>query len=246
MVYIFADMKRKQKRINRIGISILLFAAAAMVWLAVRYISDPHHRYLIWGIDVSAHTGDIKWNKMSAHGIDFVFIKASEGETRKDKNFRANVKGANQTGIPAGAYHFFNFNRNGARQAANFLSAISKAKLTLPPVVDVEEWGNVVRRKRKYIISDLKTFIRIVEQSTRQKVLIYTNKDTYKLYVKDNFPEHNIWICSFDHNPEIDRPWTFWQYHHEGRLNGIQGKVDYNVFYGSKLEWKQYLKELKR
>lgn len=238
-------MKRKKRNIHYI-LPITLFVSALVVFLIVRFISDPHHRYLIWGIDVSAHTGEIDWERVKEQNVDFAFVKASEGATHKDKSFRNNVQRAKEAGIPVGAYHFFNFNRNGKAQARNFLSSINGMEFDLPPVVDVEEWGNVVRRPRKQIIGDLVDFVQAVEQATGQKVLIYTNKDTYRWYISETFPENDVWICSFDHTPEIEKPWTFWQYHHEGRLKGVQGKVDFNVFYGSSIDWKNYLNDKKR
>ncbi|HOK61752.1 glycoside hydrolase family 25 protein [Tenuifilum sp.] len=237
---------KKKKRNNQYILPVALFIGALAVWIIVRFISDPHHRYLIWGIDVSAHTGKIDWEKVKDHKVDFAFIKASEGATLKDKSFRNNVTRAREAGIPVGAYHFFNFNRRGIAQAQNFLRAIDGVELDLPPVVDVEEWGNVVRRPRKQIIADLVDFVELVEKTTGQKVLIYTNKDTFKWYISETFPDHDIWICSFDHTPEIEKSWTFWQYHHEGRLKGVQGKVDFNVFYGNTIEWKNYLNNKKR
>ncbi len=237
---------RKKKRNNHYVLPIALFIGTLAVWIVVRFISDPHHRYLIWGIDISSHTGNIDWIKVKEQNVDFVIIKASEGATLKDKSFRDNVKRAQEAGIPVGAYHFFNFNRKGTTQAHNFLNAIDGLKFDLPPVVDVEEWGNVVRRPRKQIITDLIDFVKLVENTTGQKILIYTNKDTFKWYISDSFPDNDIWICSFDHTPDIDKSWTFWQYHHEGRLKGVQGKVDFNVFYGNTIEWKQYLNSKKR
>jgi len=113
-------------------------------------------------------------------------------------------------------------------------------------VVDVEEWGNVVRRPRKQIIADLIDFVKLVENTTGQKILIYTNKDTFKWYISDAFPENDIWICSFDHTPNIDKPWTFWQSPPRRSPERGSGKVDFNVFYGNTIEWKQYLNSKKR
>ena len=41
----------------------------------------------IKGIDVSAYQGDIDWNILSKQGIDFVFIKATEGSSYVDEMF---------------------------------------------------------------------------------------------------------------------------------------------------------------
>ncbi|MCB8963837.1 MAG: glycoside hydrolase family 25 [Bacteroidales bacterium] len=231
----------KKKNKNNWVLPLALFLTAFCVWLLVWFLSAPDHRYLIRGIDVSAHTGKIDWEKVKNQNVSFAFVKASEGATLPDKAFKKNFEGAKKVGIPVSAYHFFNFNRDGDRQANNFLRRIKLHELDLPPVVDVEEWGNKIRRPRKAIIADLKAFVAIVERAAGRKVIIYTNEDTYKFYIKDHFPANDIWICSFDHKPEIGRPWTFWQYSHTGKLKGVHGKVDFNVFHGNTLEWQRYL-----
>ncbi|QKG78814.1 glycoside hydrolase family 25 protein [Tenuifilum thalassicum] len=240
--------RRKKRKVskNKYYLAAALISLLVIIILVVRFLTDPYHRYLIWGIDVSAHTGTIDWEKVKEQRVNFAFIKATEGATLRDETFRKNIAQAQNVGIPVGAYHFFNFNRSGKLQAQNYLSAIAGLNLELPPVIDVEEWGNVIRRPKKEIIKDIRAFIRLVEEKTKTKVLIYTNKDTYKWYIKDEFLENDIWICSFDHTPKIEKPWTFWQYHHEGRLDGVEGKVDYNVFYGNSIEWKHYLINKKR
>lgn len=222
-------------------IPITLFLSAFSVWLLVRFLSAPDHRYVIRGIDISAHTGNINWEKVKNQRVSFVFVKASEGATLTDKSYCKNFVGAKQAAIPVSAYHFFNFNRDGYRQASNFLRMVKLEELDLPPVIDVEEWGNRIRRPRKEIILDLREFINTVEKKAGRKMIIYTNEDTYKFYIKDNFPDNDIWICSFNQKPEIDVKWTFWQYSHDGKLKGVPGRVDFNVFHGSSLEWNQYL-----
>mgnify|MGYP000961848932 FL=1 len=135
---------------------VVLFLTALGVWLLVRFLSAPDHRYIIRGIDVSAHTGKIDWERVKDQNVSFVFVKASEGATLPDKSFQKNFDGAKKAGIPVSAYHFFNFNRDGVRQADNFLRRVNLKEFDLPPVVDVEEWGNVIRRPRKEIVADLK------------------------------------------------------------------------------------------
>jgi len=241
--FTFAElhMTKKSKKHKSWLLPVVIFLSAALVFGIIRFISEPDHRYVIRGIDVSAHTGNISWEKLKDQRVYFVFVKASEGATLKDKNFQNNVDGARKAGIPVSAYHFFNFNRDGLAQADNFLSTIGRQRFSLPLVVDVEEWGNNIRRSRSEIVTDLREFVSRVEKSRHQKIVIYTNEDCYKLYIQDAFPDNDIWICSFNHKPKLNREWTFWQFEHNGKLKGVRGKVDFNVFRGSMLEWKQYL-----
>lgn len=98
--------------------------------------------YKIKGIDVSAYQGDIDWNILSKQGIDFVFIKATEGSSYVDEMFKRNYENALKTDLKIGAYHFFSYDSNGEKQADNFIRNVPKVEKMLPPVVDIEFYGN--------------------------------------------------------------------------------------------------------
>ena len=69
--------------------------------------------YEIHGIDISHHQGEIKWDTLSEHArinecpIRFVVMKATEGTTIVDENFRQNFKLAHDFDFIRGAYHFW-------------------------------------------------------------------------------------------------------------------------------------------
>jgi lysozyme len=201
--------------------------------------------YPVTGIDISKYNGKIDWNALKEQGIDFVFIKTTEGEKYTDPNFNENLNGALKAGIPAGAYHFFRFDRYGTKQAVNFIRNAQIHKLTLPLVIDVEEWGNFTLAEDKpTILRELKRLILSVETTTHQKVIIYTNEKTYRKYIKGNFPMNQLWICSFNNPPKVKYKWTFWQYSHKGKLVGIEHLVDINTFQGDQNNWNNYLQKL--
>ena len=70
--------------------------------------------------------------------------------------------------------------------------------------------------------------------------IIYTNKDGYYDYIYGRLGLYPLWICSFSEVP-ISAEWTFWQYNHRGRVKGIKGDVDLNVFSGSEKEWVEFI-----
>jgi lysozyme len=203
------------------------------------------HKYPVTGIDISGHTGKIDFLKISQQKIDFVYIKATEGKTFVDRNFEQNYLNSRLSIVPVGFYHFFLFNREGKDQAENFLNSIQGKKTLLPLVVDVEEWGNVTIKSRAKVIIELQTFIKLVELRTGKRLMIYANESSYEKYIMDNFERNELWICSFNINPNIDKKWTFWQHSHQGKYEGANGMVDINTFNGSKEEWVRYLKSLK-
>jgi lysozyme len=204
-------------------------------------IEIDKNRFPVTGIDVSNHTGKIDFDLIKAQGVDFVYIKATEGGNFVDKSFERNFRNAKKANIPVGVYHFFKFNKSGKEQASNFLKHIEGKRFDLSLVLDVEEWGNPSNTNRKDVIREIGNFIDEVERKTQKKVMIYTNESGYRTYIKDNFYKKSIWICSFSKNPKIDAKWILWQYSHIGKLKGAEGWIDFNTFNGSRAEWNMYL-----
>lgn len=220
-------------------------ALAVVLAAVVYYVSLPSAvvgelsrvEFPIRGIDVSSHNGTIDFRAVKESGIDFVIIKATEGNGFKDPRFAYNVREARRAGLKVGAYHFFRFDADGVTQAINFMHSIRGRKLDLPAVVDLEEWTNPSAVPDDTVASRLDGMLRhLVENG--YKVLIYTNKDGYDRFVEKRFGDYPLWLCSFS---RIDTPidWTIWQYSHCGIVDGVKGRVDLNVFRGDSVQWNE-------
>ena len=99
-------------------------------------------KYSVMGVDVAHYQGVIDWNKLEEQGVDFAFIKATEGSGHVDCFSKSNLNNISKTNIYHSAYHFFSFDSSGETQAENYISAVDKNKINLPPVIDVEYYGN--------------------------------------------------------------------------------------------------------
>lgn len=237
--------------INKILIASIIVCAAIFVGYKLFFGPDTFEvdkfRYPIFGIDVSRHNGKINWENIKSSNIDFVFIKASEGRTLLDPWFKANLAGVKKENIRFGIYHFFKFNRDGNDQARLYLAQIKATKSDFPPILDIEEYTNTRSGKSiKDIVKEIKKFISTVESSTGRKVIIYMNEHDYNKYIKDNFNDNPLWVCSLDEEPNIDRDWKFWQYTHRGKLKSQRGLFDFNTFNGGKAEWSRYFNSLSK
>lgn len=202
-------------------------------------------RYPIAGIDVSKHNGDIDFSQVVDDNYQFVFIKASEGKTYRDDAFDRNYRKAREAGLMIGAYHFFRKNRTGKEQVDNLLGVVKDKHLDLPLVIDLEDdWGNGATTSRETAIERVIEMVRLLNDKGYQ-VIIYTNLDGYEKYYKKMLVNCDLWLCSFT-TPDLlpHLPHCFQQYSHEGTVAGVKGKVDLNVFRGSKGEWEDYLKQV--
>lgn len=221
-------------------ICLLVFSA---IWAYREYLHTPPYvdeeKYPVRGIDISRHNGEVDFERVKNSGVEFVFIKASEGVSHTDSLYHRNLTSAEKAGLKAGAYHFFRFDSNGIDQAQNFLTQIGSHTPELGLVVDVESTGNPEGIPIELIKERLIEMVEYLNLAGH-RVMIYTNLDGYYDYMADTLPGYPLWICRFKQDP-IYAEWTFWQYDHHGRVDGINGDVDLNVFCGSRDDWQRYL-----
>jgi lysozyme len=227
-----------------LGITLVLFAAT----LTIAYLLHKRHIWFVYpdkniysvsGLDVSHHQGKIDWEKVDRK-YQFVFIKATEANTFRDKNFHENAKNVKATQRILGAYHFFHFNYGGLEQANNFINAAGDL-IDLPPAVDFEFTGNPKDYEKQNLLNELRICVETLEKHYGHKAIIYVTKDSYKHIVKDNF-DNSIWYRSIilPVNKKIKNV-IFWQYHNSAIIDGIGTKVDLNVFKGDIAELETYI-----
>ena len=201
--------------------------------------------YEIHGIDISHHQGRIDWEELKDNGqidhcpIRFVMIKATEGATQTDRNFRDNFFQARENGFTRGAYHFYSVHSPAEQQAYHFIKTVDLENGDLPPVLDVEH------KPKNQSDEDFKhsvlKWLNIVESHYRVKPIIYTYFKFKTRYLSDPiFDEYPYWIAHYYVDSlEYQGPWKFWQHTDVGRLPGIKGNVDFNIYNGSFYDLRQ-------
>jgi lysozyme len=200
------------------------------------------------GIDVSYWQSGIDWPKVRATGQRFVFIKATEGETYTDPTFDDNWNGAKTGGLLRGAYCFFHPNQDAKKQADRFINVVKALNDNgeLPSIIDLEVTDSISKDK---IIARTKLWLDEVEQAFGRKPMIYSGVS----FLETNFSElgggppawakdYPFWLGWYPNQytpgmsplmPNGWFHWTFWQYSEKGSLNGINTKVDMDLFNGT-------------
>lgn len=207
-------------------------------WRALYGDAKNPKGYEIRGIDISHYQGKINWEKLSNAQIEhspirFVVIKATEGSTQIDDCFQDNFKNARDYGFIRGAYHFWS-NKSSARdQARFFLKKVHLKDGDLPPVLDVEnkpEDMSVEDFQREIL-----TWMHIVEDKYHVKPILYTYYKFKNQYLNTPvFDDYPYWIAHYYVDEiEYEGDWKFWQHTDAGRLPGIRGTVDFNLYNGS-------------
>ena len=252
-----AKKRKKNRRIVIASIAaILLITAGVTLYQKLKYrkakftrypefgIAIPE-QYSIHGIDVSKYQSIIAWEEVKAMKVKniqlgFAFIKATEGIGNTDPQFNRNWKKTKDNNIIRGAYHFFIASKDGRMQAENFIDKVELEPGDMPPVLDAEQLnGASAEQLRK----EMKKWLEIVENHYGVKPIIYTNVDFYNRNLGTEFDNYPLWVAHYYQPglPRIKRGWVFWQHSQEGRVNGIVSKVDFNVFNGDSLEFKNML-----
>jgi len=207
-------------------------------WRALYGDAKYPQGYEIHGIDISHYQGDIDWNKLRHSIIEgcplrFVIIKSTEGSTRVDEKFEENFYQAREHGFIRGAYHFWSNKSKAREQAYFFLKYAKLEKGDLPPVLDIEHYPQDV--KLEDFQRDVLTWLHIVEDKFHVKPIIYTYFKFKEKYLSAPvFDDYPYWIAHYYVDKvEYKGEWKFWQHTDAGRLPGIKGYVDFDIYNGS-------------
>lgn len=235
-------------------------------WRSDRYRGERmlHASDRIYGIDLSKYQHEIgkrkysiDWSRLriaylgAANGgnvdyrISFIYIKSTEGTTVKNKYFHNDYRQSRAHGFKTGAYHFFSARSSAAQQAYFFLRNSRFNAGDLPPVLDLEPDKKQVALMggTSGMFSKVRTWLNIVHRATGMKPVLYVGQGFVNKYlplapdIKENYP---IWIARYgQYRPDIKL--AFWQLTPYGRVRGIHGEVDINVFNGYKEQFSEFM-----
>lgn len=180
----------------------------------------------IKGIDVSHWNGTVDWKKVTADGVKFVFLKASEGTSFVDKTFKTNAVNARANGIHVGAYHYAKFGSVAEAKAEvqHFLKTVAGVNLTYPLVLDLEE--NKKKASKSVLTDAAIAFLDAIEKAG-YFAMIYAGKHFFETALDEKrLKPYALWIARY--NSFLGRDAGIWQYTETGRVNGISGNVDMN------------------
>ncbi len=218
---------------------LYLLLANGYIW----FVYPDRVKYKIRGLDISHHPGEINWDEIKKNNFSFIFIKATEGDDHVDGKYEEYIRESSAIGLKTGAYHYYSLRISGKVQAENFINAVKKSGINLPPAIDLEFGGNSrIRPSPQDFEKELNEYIKIIRDYYNLPPIIYTTYDFNKKYLsRINISiEYYLWIRNIFFEPgKLDgRDWTFWQFKSRGRVKGIKGFADINVFRYSEDEFK--------
>ena len=205
------------------------------------------HNYLLLqnvvsfpGVDVSAHQGEIDWTAVKESGIDFAIIRLGyrgygSGKLVEDEYAVKNLEGAREAGLKVGAYFFSQALsiRETDEEIAYMLKILDGFQLDMPIILDWEIPTNDART----IYMDARTLTDIQLHFCGQmrdrgfQPMIYFNwHQSEKLYYLSELEEYPFWLALYQ--DRMTYPWKveMWQWTANGKVPGINGPVDINVY----------------
>ena len=202
------------------------------------------------GIDISNHQRGLDLSKIDC---DFVIIKATEGKSHVDQYCDGFFQQALSLGKKLGVYHFANNSDNTAKQEADWF--INNTRGYIGKAIPVLDWEDDVTDNVPWALE----WLQRVEQAYGCKPLIYMSESVVNRYdwspvananygiwvakYRDNLPDYNYNMSKAGNMPSI-KYWStmaLWQWTSTGRLNGWNGNLDCDVFYGDAAAWDKYV-----
>ena len=191
----------------------------------------------IKGIDVSSWQGKPDWAKVSNSGIKFAILRIHQ-KSGTDASFEHNYKGCKSNGILIGGYKY-SYALTPAQaidEAENLISVLGGRGLDFPVFYDLE-WSQQRSLGKQAIENIAVAFLTRIKKAG-YKVGIYCNLDWYNNVLTDALKQYDCWIARYpaSDNGSVQerlRPnaGVGWQYSSKGKVPGISGNVDMDVFY---------------
>ena len=199
-----------------------------------------------------SHLGNISKKTINGdvnYPISFIYIKSTEGASLLNPFYRKDYVAARAHGYKVGSYHFFSTLTPATLQARQFLKNSYVRSGDLPPVLDVEPTKAQIQKMGGVgvLLSRMRIWLRMVEKETGKRPIIYVSQTFVNRYLSkatDIKQKYQVWIARYgEYKPDIKL--VFWQLCPDGRVTGIRGHVDINVFNGYHDSFKQFISNQK-
>lgn len=215
--------------------AVLLACIAALVFAALvpaRAIPPSGGRQYR-GIDISEFQGEIDFEEVRRSGIEAVYIRVGAGEYT-DEYFAENYERAKAAGLKIGFYHYVTARSvdEGRRQARFFASLAAGREPDMRLTMDFEYFGSL---SVSQINAISEAYLDELTALTRREAVIYSDlSNARNIFSRALAEKYPLWAAQYGADePSANGKWREWvgfQYTDEGRVGGIYGNVDRNIF----------------
>ncbi len=192
-----------------------------------------------FGIDVSKWQGDIDFEAVKQENCQYVIMRIGSyyDDYTLDSKFYRNMENALAAGIDVGVYIYTTANtEEEARDNARWIAEILDGQeLDFPVVFDWEHFGTF--QQYEMSIHDLNQYFEAFADeldSLGYDAMLYSSKN----FLNNFWYEHKdypIWLAHYTDETDYTGEHAMWQMSSTGRIDGIDGDVDFNILYTDKL-----------
>lgn len=215
--------------------AVLLACIAALVFAALvpaRAIPPSGGRQYR-GIDISEFQGEIDFEEVRRSGIEAVYIRVGAGEYT-DEYFAENYERAKAAGLKIGFYHYVTARSvdEGRRQARFFASLAAGREPDMRLAMDFEYFGSL---SVSQINAISEAYLDELTALTKREAVIYSDlSNARNIFSRALAEKYPLWAAQYGADePSANGKWRGWvgfQYTDEGRIGGIYGNVDRDIF----------------
>ena len=191
------------------------------------------------GIDVSRWQGDIDFEKVRAAGCEFVYMRIGgldEGEHYTDRYYEYNIAAAKAAGLKVGIYwHAEESNAQQVRASVDYLMGVLNGQeLDFPIAYDWEDFLRFENHEMNLydLNENLDVFVSEVEKRGYAGCLYNSKYYLDTVWTSDS--KHPVWLAYYVSSPSWQGDFFMWQHGCTGRIDGINGDVDLDVWYVNK------------
>lgn len=192
------------------------------------------------GVDVSYYQGTVDWVAVKGSGRAFAIARVSDGINTLDNQFARNWRGMKAAGLVRGVYQFFRPSQDPLVQADLLVSQVTAAggfeAGDLPPVLDLETTDS---QSSSVVQARARTWLDRIQARTGRRPIVYTGA-FMSATIGTAFAAYPLWVANYGVTcpsmPSAWSQWLMWQSGSTGRVAGITGNVDVDVFNGTLAE----------
>ena len=194
------------------------------------------------GIDVSRYQGDIDWDQVKAAGVEFAMIRVGfrgygqSGKLMEDAKAKQNYENATKAGLKVGVYFFAQAItvEEAREEAAYVLELIDGWNLEMPVAYDWECLAadyRTVDADPQTVTDCAKAFCEVMGQEGYDTMIYFNPSQSRDMMYLEELVDYGFWLAMYSDQMTYEYKVDMWQYTKEGKVPGIKGNVDINLYF---------------